>query len=90
MIHSLCGPLPKHRYVWIQPQAMGNHGWLRAVWFGLVSHPSRAWGCNVMLECGAIYRNVPLHQLALRIRLHGLRICIPRRDGMHGAAKGRI
>ena len=36
----------------------------RAVWFGLVSIPSRMWGCNVVLESGAIYRNLPLHALA--------------------------
>jgi hypothetical protein len=36
------------------------------VWFGLVSHPGRAWGCHVMLACGAVYRNVPLHALAWR------------------------
>jgi hypothetical protein len=64
MIHSLVGPLPKHRYVYVQPNAIGEHGWLPAIWFGLVSHPSRTWGCNLMLESGAIYRNVPLHHLA--------------------------
>jgi len=35
-----------------------------AVWFGLVSFPARAWGCTVMLESGAIYRNIAPHHLA--------------------------
>ena len=58
------GPLPRHLYVKVQPNALGEHDWLDAVWFGLVSHPGRSWGCHVLLECGAVYRNVPLHQLA--------------------------
>ena len=58
------GSLPAHRYVWVEPNAIGAHDWLRAVWFGLTSWPGRAWGCHLHLECGAIYRNVPLHRLA--------------------------
>lgn len=58
------GSLPAHQYVWISPCAIGAHGWLRGVWFGLTSYPGRAWGCHVMLESGAVYRNVPLHALA--------------------------
>jgi hypothetical protein len=27
---------------------------------------SRAWGCHVLLEGGAVYRNIPLHCLATR------------------------
>jgi hypothetical protein len=64
MIHSHIAPLPTHRYVWIEPNALGNHDWMKAIWFGLVSHPSRAWGCNVLLKCGAMYRNVPLNKLS--------------------------
>lgn len=59
------GPLPKHQYVWLEPNACGEHGWIRGVWFGLNVWPGRAFGCHVMLECGAIYRSVGLHQLAL-------------------------
>lgn len=68
MIHSLVGPIPKHRQVWVEPNACGDHGWMRAIWIGLVSYPGRAWGCNLILENGAPYRNVPLHQLAARRR----------------------
>lgn len=66
MLYSHAGSLPSHRYVWIEPNAIGTHDWLRAVWFGLTSYPGRAWGCHCLLECGAVYRNVPLHHVAHR------------------------
>jgi hypothetical protein len=65
-LYTHAGALPAHQYVLIEPNALGEHGWLKAVWFGLVSYPGRAWGCHVLLECGAVYRSVPLHQLAWR------------------------
>lgn len=65
-LYTHSGQLPRHQYVWVQPGAMGTHGWLRAVWFGLTSFPSRAWGCHVLLDSGAVYRNLPLHHLAHR------------------------
>ena len=64
MIYSGAGPLSRHTYCWVEPDTFGNSDWLRVAWFGLVSHPGRTWGCHVMLECGAVYRNVPLHRLA--------------------------
>lgn len=48
-LHTAAGALPAHQYVLIEPNALGEHDWLRAVWFGLVSHPGRAWGCHVLL-----------------------------------------
>src|SRR6476659_10569750 len=66
---TLCtssGSLLTHQYCFVEPYAIGDHGWLPVAWFGLSSYPGRTWGCHVMLECGAIYRNVPLHQLASR------------------------
>lgn len=64
MIYSLVGELPRHRYVWVAPGVISkSRDVLRAVWFGLVSYPGRTWGCNVMLECGAVYRNVPAHAI---------------------------
>jgi hypothetical protein len=45
--------------------SQGNeNGWEDAVWFGLYSVPHRAWGCTVMLKCGALYRGLPLNALA--------------------------
>lgn len=66
---TLCtgsGSLLTHQYCYVQPNAIGEHDWLPVAWFGISSYPGRVWGCHVMLECGAIYRNVPLHQLASR------------------------
>lgn len=63
-LHTHSGSLPTHQYVWLEPNAIGQHEWLRAVWFGITCFPGRAFGCHVLLECGAVYRNVPLHQLA--------------------------
>ena len=64
MIYSGAGPLPRHTYCYVEPDTFDNPKWERVAWFGLVSHPGRTWGCHVMLECGAVYRNVPLHRLA--------------------------
>lgn len=65
-MNSVIGSLPKHQYLWVDSRFTHEKpsGWVRAVWFGLVSKPGRAWGCNIMLECGAVYREVPPHALA--------------------------
>ena len=58
--------LPHHQYVWVDQSFIreGGSGWEPAVWFGLHSHPGRAWACHVMLECGSVYRGLPPHALA--------------------------
>lgn len=58
--------LPQHQYVWVDKSFIrkGAAGFEPAVWFALHSHPGRAWGCHVMLECGAVYRGLPPHALA--------------------------
>jgi hypothetical protein len=61
------GNIPHHQYVFVDSRFITNElepTWLPAVWFGLVSVPGRMWGLNVMLECGAVYRNVPPHAIA--------------------------
>ena len=65
-MNTLIGSLPKHQYVWVDSSFTHRAaiGFVPAVWFGLVSHPGRMWGCNVMLESGAVYRGLPLHALA--------------------------
>lgn len=66
MRHTLIGQLPHHKYVYVDT----NHthkspkGFLPAVWFGLVAYPGRCWGCSVLFENGAVYRNLPPHALA--------------------------
>lgn len=63
---TLVGETPKHYYVWVDSNFTHKEpiGFIPAVWFGLVSYPNRLWGCTVLLESGAIYRNLPPHALA--------------------------
>ena len=64
MIHA--ANLPQHQYCWVDKSIMSDgevKGWEEGVWFGLLSTPHRAWGCSVMLKCGALYRGLPLHAL---------------------------
>jgi hypothetical protein len=58
--------LPRHLYVHVDSAFTHVEpcGFIPAVWFGLVSVPGRVWGCTVLLESGAIYRNLPPHALA--------------------------
>lgn len=68
MSFSLVGQLPRHLYVFVDSSFTHKEpiGFIPAVWFGLVSVPGRMWGCTVMLESGAIYRNLPPHAIAFR------------------------
>ena len=63
---SSSGSLPRHYYVWVDSAFIREDGigFEPAVWFGLHSHPGRAWGCHVLLECGAFYRNLPPHAIS--------------------------
>lgn len=65
-MYTMIGEMPRHFYVYVDSRFTHKKecSWVRAVWFGLVSIPSRAWGLNVMLECGAIYRNLPPHSVS--------------------------
>ena len=68
VIHSLIGPLPRHLYVYVDTTFTHRDTqevrFQPAIWFGLTSTPGRMWGCTVMLESGAVYRNLPPHALA--------------------------
>jgi hypothetical protein len=63
---TLIGDIPHHLYVWVDSKFTHkkNIGFIPAVWFGIVSYPSRMWGCNIMLESGAVYRNLPPHAIS--------------------------
>jgi hypothetical protein len=65
-LYTQCGNLPHHQYSFVDSSFVRTDatGFEPCVWFGLVSMTGRSWGCTVMLECGAIYRNVPLHAMA--------------------------
>lgn len=65
MSYSQAGQLPSHLYCMVDAAFISRGtGWIPCVWFGLVSIPGRAWGCTVMLECGAVYRAIPPHAIA--------------------------
>lgn len=66
MRHTLIGQLPRHVYCFVDSAFTHaeSKGFTPAVWFGLVSYPGRMFGCTVMLECGAVYRNLPPHAIA--------------------------
>jgi hypothetical protein len=65
-MNCFTGSLPRHYYVWVDSAFIYKQprGFVPAVWFALSSFPSRAWGLTVMLECGAVYRNLPPHSIA--------------------------
>jgi len=66
---TLCtgsGSLPSHIYCHVERFYTRNGfgtGTEPCVWFGLRSYPGRAWGCHIMLECGAVVRDIPLDAL---------------------------
>ena len=62
--------LPHHLYVYVDKSFIrkDSKGFEPAVWFALRSEPDRAWGCHVMLECGAVYRNLPPHAIAFNLK----------------------
>lgn len=68
MSYTLVGELPRHIYCYVDSNFTHQEpcGFVPCVWFGLVSYPGRMWGCTVMLEGGAIYRNIPSHAIAFK------------------------
>lgn len=67
-MHTLVGPLPRHLYCFAERSFFrkGGDGFEPVVWFGLVSHKARTWGCTVLTEEGAVYRNLPPHAIAFK------------------------
>jgi hypothetical protein len=67
---TLCtgsGSLPQHIYCHVERSFVRTgeqSGFEPAVWFGLRAFAGRAWGCHVLLECGAVVRDLPLHALS--------------------------
>jgi len=73
MRYTLTGQLPRHLYCWVDTRHTHVEpcGFLPAAWYGLVSYPGRMWGCTVMLESGAVYRNLPAHAIAFDAKPEG-------------------
>ena len=60
------GELPFHIDMFVDSSFIARKGnkFVPCRWFGLVSKYGEMWGSNVLLECGAIYRDIPIHALA--------------------------
>lgn len=60
-------PIP-HQYVYVDAEAVSSkpQAPLPAVWLAVHSVPGRMFGATILLESGALYRDVPLHRLATR------------------------
>jgi len=74
MKHTLVGQIPAHKYCWVDSTHTHKEpsGFVPAIWYGLVSYPGRVWGCTVLLESGAIYRNLPPHAIAFNAAPDGV------------------
>ena len=67
MIYSKSGDIPIHQYCYVEQKYITGgemDGVEPCVWFGIVAYTGRVWGCQVMLKCGAVYREVPIHALS--------------------------
>lgn len=66
MLYTGSGNLPNHIYCYVRTsfiRSNSNITYEPCIWFGLSSKPGHAWGCHILLECGAVYRNIPPHAI---------------------------
>jgi hypothetical protein len=59
--------LPFHVYGYVDKRFLSQHevsGWEEAVWFAITTSRNRAAGLTVLLENGAVYRQLPPHAFA--------------------------
>ena len=65
-MYSGSGDIPVHQYCYVDSSLIRKDkaGFEPCIWFAVHGFPARMWGCHIMLECGAIYRNIPPHMLA--------------------------
>lgn len=68
MLYTHVGQLPHHLDCWVDAAAIlkdpGEQKFLPCRWFGLTAIPGRMWGCTVLLESGAVYRDLPPNVIA--------------------------
>jgi len=66
MIYTHSGNLPFHIDCYADTAFFMKEpsGFAPVRWFGLTSKYGEMWGCNLLLECGAVYRNIPPHAIA--------------------------
>ena len=56
--------LPVHQYVTVSPGLIHDEV-QRGAWFAVQPNMGGVWGGHVLLESGALYRNIPLHALVI-------------------------
>jgi hypothetical protein len=56
--------LPVHQYVTVSPGLIHDEV-QRGAWFAVQPNMGGEWGGHVLLESGALYRNIPLHALVI-------------------------
>jgi hypothetical protein len=70
MLYTGSGNIPNHIYCWVDSSFVRKetkpHTFEPCIWFAIHSKPGHAWGCHIMLECGAVYRGIPPHALAFK------------------------
>lgn len=68
MSSFLVADLPRHQYCYVDTAYTHREpcGFIPCIWFAVVSYPGRVYGCHILLESGALYRNVPLHALSFK------------------------
>lgn len=70
MMKSGSGALLKHQYVWVdqfftRKNVAGAYiKYEPAIWFAVSAKPGRAWGLHLLLENGAVIRDIPPHAMA--------------------------
>jgi hypothetical protein len=68
VLYTHIGQLPHHLDCWVDAAAVlkepGDTKFVPARWFGLTAIPGRCWGCTVLLESGAVYRDLPPQAIA--------------------------
>lgn len=68
MLYTGSGNLPHHIYCYVDSSFVHKNAkpntYEPCVWFAVHSKAGHAWGCHIMLECGAVYRGLPAHSLA--------------------------
>jgi hypothetical protein len=70
MLYTGSGNIPKHIYCWVDSSFVRKNAEPKTfepcIWFALHAKAGHSWGCHVMLECGAVWRDVPAHALVFK------------------------
>jgi hypothetical protein len=67
-LYTKSGNIPNHQYCFVERKFLNPElsGVERCCWFAIVAHTGRMWGCHILLESGAVYRQIPPHALSMK------------------------